>query len=177
MRDQLIMALEDLRPDGGLNPAAPAAGTDDLDLSGLEADGRDWVGFSVDQSFSEDATLISSTANDDFGREVIMPATGQVLTRRELLADLLRAMAANLKANRAMLGRDRLRQQDQVRKLIGAMMNSVAASDDAETLAEDTARLLLGAMSAAGQSLCREPKTGPGGDPGRASGGRPFPLA
>ena len=102
--DPLALALTGLRPDGGLTAApesvapVPAAGSDDLDLSGLEADGRDWAGFSVDQDFSEDSTLIAS-ATDDFSREVTVPATGRVLTRRDLLADLLRVVVANLNTN------------------------------------------------------------------------------
>ena len=59
--------------------------------------------------------------------------------------------------NKAMFDHDRLRQQAQVQKLVRAMMNSIAASGEAETLAEDAARSLMGAMGAARRGSRREP--------------------
>lgn len=149
---------------GAASPeAVPLAPADELDLGDLEADGRDWAGFSVDQSLSEDTTMVVALAEDDFGLAVTVPATGEVLTRRELLADLLRAVVANLNANPALLESERLRQQVQVGELVRAMMNSLAASAESEALAEDTAGLIMRAMSAAGQGSLLPPKAVRGG--------------
>ena len=152
--DPLSLALAGLRPDDGPGPeAAPARTPDDLDLSALEADGQDWAGFSVDRDSDEDATMIAVAA-DDFD-QVAGTAAGRALTRRDLLADLLRAVVSNLNANRAMLESDRLRQQAQVQRLVRAMMSSIAASGEDEARAEDTAQLLMAAMSAAGRGARR----------------------
>ena len=163
--DPIGLALEGLRPDAGSWSAA--AGPDQPDLSGLdlsilEADGRDWSGFSVDLSLREDATMVALVDEDGFG-QMIVPATGKALTRRELIADLLGVVVSNLNANLVLSGGDRLRQQDQVRRLVAALMSSSepvsgpGVSGEAEALAEDTAELLLETMRRACRNLSRRP--------------------
>lgn len=166
--DPLSMAVGGLTPDGGM-PAVFAseplsviiAGPDDLDLSGLEGGGRDWNGFSVDRSFKEDTTMITVLDGDDLVRETAVPAVGKPLTRRDLIADLLRTIVSNLNANQALSDGDRQRQRNQVQALVGAMMNSVAVPESgqtAEAMAEETAKLLMETMTLACRRLSRGAK-------------------